>query len=351
VKCPKCCKETPDELYFCFNCGANISKSNLASDGISSPKKRRKSLFVVAGFITVALLFGTVYAVANQNTGSSSSSTFSFVIPQEVRRVVYPDKVCNVSTPVAGSAGSVQTENNARYDSQYLLGFFDNHRSLSINVTAKAQIDEFGFGPVYLLNGLSDKNYWYQLGVSYNVGFQSAPGHSLGFSMGYMVWNAQNNTPIYPPSGRGSAAKNFSGTVGVSDEILLSLKFQNGNVNMSALDWNTSSFASVSFPSFDASAFLGSDYPSSFFSGLMTEWYHVDKEFCSSKQIVYTNFAYPTNYAWICTDELDKTLNYSELVGSCPYQLFYFKTNSSELQGFSYGGAILYGNAFEFVTP
>jgi hypothetical protein len=40
-------------------------------------------------------------------------------------------------------------------------------------VTAVAQTDaSSGYGPAYLLNGLTDKGYWYQVGLAWNWGHQ-----------------------------------------------------------------------------------------------------------------------------------------------------------------------------------
>ncbi|MDG7001501.1 MAG: hypothetical protein JRN15_20585 [Nitrososphaerota archaeon] len=62
-----------------------------------------------------------------------------------------------------------------------------------------------------------------------------------------------------------------------NDDIVLdSLRFEqiqsNSVVNMSVYDWNTSAYASESFPSYNASKFVGKPQ-GEFFTGLMTEWH------------------------------------------------------------------------------
>ena len=53
------------------------------------------------------------------------------------------------------------------YDEQVGETFTQSFTSMAY-VTAVAQVNSDGIGPAYLLNGLSDKGYWYQVGLSYN---------------------------------------------------------------------------------------------------------------------------------------------------------------------------------------
>ena len=54
----------------------------------------------------------------------------------------------------------------ANYDEQIGITFAQSFNSIAYNVTALAQSDTDGYGPAYLLNGLSDGGYWYQIGIS-----------------------------------------------------------------------------------------------------------------------------------------------------------------------------------------
>jgi len=47
------------------------------------------------------------------------------------------------------------------YDEQLGTTFTQDFSSLAYNVTALAQADADGYGPGYLLNGLTPEGYWY----------------------------------------------------------------------------------------------------------------------------------------------------------------------------------------------
>jgi hypothetical protein len=54
------------------------------------------------------------------------------------------------------------------YDQQVFMIFGQSFNSLSVNVTAVEQSDGNGYGPSYLLNGVTNDGYWYQVGLSWN---------------------------------------------------------------------------------------------------------------------------------------------------------------------------------------
>ena len=51
------------------------------------------------------------------------------------------------------------------YDEQLGTTFTQNFTSLAYKVTALAQTGTDGYGPAYLLNGLGNTGYWYQVGL------------------------------------------------------------------------------------------------------------------------------------------------------------------------------------------
>ena len=129
-------------------------------------------------------------------------------------------------------------------------------------MTAVAQTDPtLDTGPGYLLNGLADTGYWYQVGLSWNWSPGQYPG--TGFGMNYEVFDPFQNS-IFPLGGGGGVAA-FTGTVNAGDTVLLNLYFSNSNSNsnssdvvMSATDTNTSAFASETYSSHGGACFLGS---------------------------------------------------------------------------------------------
>ena len=69
------------------------------------------------------------------------------------------------------------TAGKATYDQQVSMIFTQDFQALSYNVTAVSQTDSSGYGPAYLLNGLSDTGYWYQVGLAYNWPLASGNGY------------------------------------------------------------------------------------------------------------------------------------------------------------------------------
>src|ERR1035438_7692388 len=161
------------------------------------------------------------------------------------------------------------TPPNPQYDEQLGTTFTQNFASLTYNVTSLAQGDINGYGPVYLLNGLSSRSYWYQVGVSYDWPLQGG-GFSPGFDFTYEVYNP-NGVSVFPTNGGGIIP--FTGTVNAGDTIGLTLSISGGNVLMSARDYSTGATASVSYSAQGATLFDGSlSSPANsngFFTGLM----------------------------------------------------------------------------------
>ena len=239
----------------------------------------------------------------------------------------------------------------ANYDEQLGLTFTQTFPSIAYNVTAIAQSDAYGIGPAYLLNGLSTAGYWYQVGVSYNWPYVDG-GHTIGFHLSYNVFNA-SGAVVLPSSGKGGLSS-FSGPVNSGDSILLSLYFDSGNVIMSAKDWNTSATASQTYSAISATSFIGlPNSPSNsngFFTGLMTEWYHVDPYFGDVTPVTYSNYGFALSSAWMWMDEYNPsdsswTGKWSDRTSS-PVQY----SNPNQLQQFSSHGATEYSNAYQFIT-
>jgi hypothetical protein len=257
--------------------------------------------------------------------------------------------------PVASLPGKItsigpanSTVPQANYDEQLGLTLTQNFTSLSYNVTAVDQRDLYGYGPAYLLNGLSNVGYWYQVGLSWDWPIDTG-GYSSGFSFNYEVFSP-NATSIFPQDAGGLA--NFTGPVDPGDVVGLSMTFEGSYVSMQAYDWNTHSIASVSFQSYGADTFIG--LPSSisnskgFFTGLMTEQYQVNVYNGSEAKVTFSTDLNISS-AWMWVDEFNA--NTSDLIffQSTPSPISYL-SSPEKLQYFFFEGATLISNAYEFIT-
>lgn len=244
--------------------------------------------------------------------------------------------------PVVGQSGSP----SAVWDEQEGLTFTQNSTSLSYNVTAVSQQDQYGYGPAYLLNGLSNNQYWYQVGFSWDWPYAGG-GHVSGFSFNYEVFNSSGDS-IDPIGGGGLLS--FSGPVRAGDSVLLSLSFDAGNVSMYSYDWNTKASANQSYSAEGATTFVGLSSPSNsngFFSGLMTEEYYANQYFGSQLQVKYSESVSPLISGIMWIDEYDPSNSTLVFDASSPL-LFY--ANQTQLQSFSSNNATESSDAFEFLT-
>ena len=247
--------------------------------------------------------------------------------------------------PFAGSARAQPTPPLANYDEQIGMTFTQSFAGVSYNVTAVQQTDSDGYGPAYLLNGLTDAGYWYQIGVSYDWPYANG-GYQPGFAINFEVFdNAQNS--IYPTSG-GGGLDNFTGPVNSGDSILLSLSFSGGSVVMSVKDWNTGTTGQESYAAF-GTKFVGLSTPSDsngYFTGPMTEWYHVNPYYATDRAVTYSNPKMVLTSADVWADEFNAN-TFVSLFGSDRVLTF---TNPDQLQSFSTNGAVIHANAYTFIT-
>ena len=238
----------------------------------------------------------------------------------------------------------------ANYDEQLGLTFTQSFTSLAYNVTAVAQSDTYGYGPAYLLNGLTDLGYWYQVGLAWNWPYSSG-GYNAGFRFFYEVFNAGGSS-IFPTSG-GGGLTSFSGPVNAGDSMLLNLYFSGGNVVMYAYDWNTRASAWETYSAEGATVFQGSPSSTSnsngFFTGLMTEWYHTSPYYGDEGRVTFTDYTLAKTSAWMWIDEYYSVPANLLFFESTPSPVIY-TSHPETLQSFSSHGTAEYSNAYEFVT-
>jgi hypothetical protein len=225
------------------------------------------------------------------------------------------------------------------------MTFGQDFSKLSYNVTALAQSDAQGFGPAYLLNGLTNDGYWYQVGVAFDWPYQSG-GYDAGFNFLYETFDNTGSSVF--PSGGGGGLEAFSGAVNTGDLILLQLSFSGGQVTFLAHDWKTGTTDSQSYPA-QGSRFVGlhvSSGANGFFTGLMTEWYHVDPYYGTEAEVTYSNPQVQLVSATLWVDEF-KVNGTSALFGDSQGYTF---SDPNQLRLFSLDGATEYADAYMFIT-
>jgi hypothetical protein len=244
------------------------------------------------------------------------------------------------------------------YDEQIGMTFTQSFTSMAYNVTAVEQSDpSSGYGPAYLLNGLSDSGYWYQVGLSWNWdGTGTYSNYSPGFNLNYEVFDSSGNS-IFPTSGYGGV-QGFSGPVYAGDTVGLSLYFSSTyGVMMLAKDYNTGSTSYQTYSAEGGSQFVGlSGAPANsngFFTGLMTEWYHSSAFYGNITPVIYSNPHYALGSAWMWIDEFscpdtscsNRSVLFSDATsGPVSY------SNPIQLQEFSSNGATEFSDAYELIT-
>jgi hypothetical protein len=229
------------------------------------------------------------------------------------------------------------------------MTFSQNFQSLAYNVTAVEQADENGTGPAYLLNGLTPAGYWYQVGLSWQWALLNG-GHATGFNANYEVFDSSGKS-VFPSDGGGGLA-NLSGVVNPGDSVLLSLSFSGGNVSMQVLDWNSGSFASVSYSAANSTEFEGSTASvanaNGFFTGLMTEEYHVSPYYGGEQKVVYSDLDFALSSAWMWIDEYN--VNTSSVLFFQNTGSLITYTPANQTHAFSFDGATESSNAYSFTT-
>ena len=285
----------------------------------------------------IAIPQSPIFAFTGSHVTLVQPTTGSKLLP----RATLPARLDNAPLPVNSSIPS------ANYDEQLGFTFTQNFTNLSYNVTAVEQQDIYGYGPAYLLNGLSNLGYWFQVGLSWDWPL-STGGHSSGFAFNYEVF-APNGTSIYPVNAGG--LENFSGPVKAGDQVDLSLSFSSIDVILQAVDWDTGAVASADYNSSGATYFVGLPHSISnyrgFFTGLMTEQYHVSLYNGSETKVTYSSNANISS-AWMWVDEFNANTSELAFLHSTVTPITY--TAQVKLQYFFYEGSTLISNGYEFIT-
>ena len=257
-------------------------------------------------------------------------------------------KASDTSPPQVANASTASQSPQANYDEQLGITFAQSFTSLQYNVTAVEQSDSYGYGPAYLLNGLSDQGYWYQVGLSWHWPYLSG-GYVSSFSLNYEVFNSSGQS-VFPSKGGGLLS--YSGPINQGDLVLLSMYYLSGKVIMYSKDWNTGATASESYSSEGATSFIGlsgrAADSNGFFTGLMTEQYHVSPYYGTEARVIYSNHGVALSSAIMWIDEYN--VNTSQVLFGQSSSQVYYNSNPSQFQSFSSNGAFEASNAYEFAT-
>src|SRR5487761_443147 len=139
------------------------------------------------------------------------------------------------------------------------------------------------------------------------------------------------------------------------DSVLLSLKFESGNVAMGLYDWKTNNSVQEAYSALGSTEFVGGPY--SFFTGIMMEWYHVNAIFCLKNKVTFSNTQVPVTSAWIRIDEWNFTnvpladrfnAAYDHELLFNSGRFFHLPCDTSVAEPFSYLGITAYANAYDF---
>jgi len=346
-QCSRCQIEVASDSRFCPNCGARLLFPSESWTTTSEPdgttprdeRPRRTGVWVAAAALVVValLIFVTFSAFVPVTSGTISQGPL-------------------VNCPTNTGSRAPVSELTPNYDVQEIMIFTQSYSQLEFNVTAVAQCDANGYGPSYLLNGLTNTGYWYQVGLDWDWPLQSG-GYVPGFGFVSEGWapGGLTGSPASTP---------FSGTVNRNDTVQLSLTFRGSSVIASAHDLNTSASASTSYPANRANTFVGLQAQESrnrfsfatrgYFTGLMTEWYHVSPGGEGpGTAVTYSEVVAPVTSAVLGIGEWNFTASNPTSVfsgvanGGSPLD---FSGQPNQLQQFTYSGLAISADAYEFVT-
>jgi hypothetical protein len=348
LRCHVCQTEVGPDFFYCPNCGTRLLTPPVhptdaeKAPEVQQPRKRSSLKIFVASIliiflIMIAAIVVVPYALSVKNVGKSTIGLQS-ACPTVVSSTT-------ITAPVPD------------YDEQQLIIFAQSYNQLAFNVTAIAQCDANGYGPAYLLNGLTNNGYWFQVGISWNWPLQTG-GYSAGFGFASESWAPGGLTRAVPVSP-------FTGLVNSGDVIEITLSINSNRVLASALDLNTSATDSTSYPARSATTFVGSQAQKSqprfsfatqgYFSGLMTEWYHVTSNYTGTdeRSVVYSESTAGISSGTLGVGEWNFTTNTPTSVFSAvanngnPID---FTAKPDNLQTLTLVGFTLSADSYEFET-
>jgi len=228
------------------------------------------------------------------------------------------------------------------YDEQLFLALDSYPVSTNITTYVKvvAQTGQSGFGPAYLLNAITNADWWYQVGVAYNWPFSNLT-YEPGFSMIYMVWNS-NGSPAIGPK-----LVSFNGSVNNGDIIKLEIYIHNGQITLCAYDTITGAKASVTLTAEGSEIVTNLNLVHGYITGLMTEWYHIRPYYGGETGVIYRL----TNFAGEVTMGVNEFANTSSGIQTIfYYTTVYSLSNNYTFYNLTYAGAFEVTNGYYYIT-
>jgi hypothetical protein len=337
--CTQCGRQIEEGSGFCTFCGTAVQASGNAQ------------LLPQGGPVRIPSHVTGVSVLERRPGGSARKKTRMAVVIVTVLLALIVLSSLSYFLPLfAGSGGTLQLSKGTApyYDLQIGEAVSGNYSSLAWNVTAIEQNDTFGFGPAYLLNGVSNTGYWYQVGIAWNWpgDVNKTADTAVIFHGFHMVYQ------VYYPNGTSDTIGlvALSKDVNNGNSVLLGIRFSAGDVILSIHDWNTGADASKTISGYGASYFAGVIQKAgqgAFFTGLMTEWYRVEKNDFSMLNVTYTAEGSSTSSVLVFMDEW----NFS---GNSPVSVFRYSTGwvsvNSNLKQYTYNGITALASSSKFVT-
>jgi hypothetical protein len=329
MKCPVCHGELLVSSSFCPHCGTRLDSASSTRPVSSSSRHIGTGIGLI-----VLLVAGTLLATGVLVPAATR-------LYDDARRVLR--NLACLNPAFCTNSTFPTTPGKATYDQQVSLIFAQDFNTLNYNVTVVPQTDSSGYGPAYLLNGLSNTGYWYQVGLAYNWPLASGNGYDSGFHFIWEVFlpNGTTNNPVL---------SGIPDNLNSGDVVGLTLSFSGGTdtVTMYAVDYNTGASSSHSYTAGGGTIFTGSSGASSTRTptSLMTEWYHPSSTETSMKQVTYSS-NFQVSKAWICIGEYVPPNPNSLVYAQCTVSPL---TLTSQLQKYSYHGLNTSASQSEFQT-
>jgi hypothetical protein len=236
------------------------------------------------------------------------------------------------------------------FDFQVWFAFRDGTRSLSYDIRATPQMAACSYGVAYLLNGYTNTQYWYQVGLASDWSSGVIP--STGFQLIYEVFDP-SGVSVYGGQIAGAGTQSFSGPVTGGDLVQLDLAFMGNEISFSANDVTTGSSASTEFQAEGGTAFGNGSVQKPWggvFTGLMTECYRKASGSPDLTNATYTDNGKSQPGGQVGMDEMDFSWG---RFPTFPETAFYnvatgYLFNSPALQNYTFDEVTTWSDSTEF---
>lgn len=234
------------------------------------------------------------------------------------------------------------------YSEALILAVNSTLTHVEFNVTALEQCSDDDIGPGYILAGLTDQGYWYEVGLAWNwpISLDPSGGVANGFHSIYSSYTASGT--IQKINGYTNTLNMLKG-VNDGDLVQLGLSISNGDILMSVHDWNSEITDRLSTSAYSASKFVapkGGFDSNGYYTGVATVEFHGSSFFGDEQRAVYKYPNIPQSSAWMRIEEHTDPGNTIVFNQQTPV-----KYNSSpQLENLTYEGTTVASNSTTFMT-